>query len=474
VLGLIVAAALLLGWDPGLAFDVGFQLSVAATAGLILLSPSIEARLGWLPRSIRGQVAIAVAAQVATLPILVGTFQRVSVVSLPANVLAAPTIVPIMVLGVGLAALGWLPGFDMLLAWAAWGATSVLLGIIEGAAALPGAVLAVGQAPVWLPLAWYVTLGCWVASRSADVQSLGIRPGVLRTAAVVGACAMVAGLGVGWAGFGRPAGIEIALLDVEPAAAFVRTPSGRTALLTTGASRQGLVASVGDQLDLLETAVDIVIEPGGVRAGVDLLDVGQERDDVERFPIEQGSRVEIADGVTIDVVDIRQVREQSALDLALRVDDLAVLLPGPGAPSPRWGEVAEDAITVGRLPAASVAWARALSPRRWLLLVGEPSLERVTGNSGVPFLARRDHGMIALTVAGGTLAVRAERCAGGHDCLIELPAPTLRALLPGPTNKGIASSEDADDPARGADDPDPDGDGLDEPTVQSGRAGDGR
>ena len=53
VLGLVVAVALLLGWDPGLAFDVGFQLSVSATAGLILLAPPVEARLTWLPRLIQ-------------------------------------------------------------------------------------------------------------------------------------------------------------------------------------------------------------------------------------------------------------------------------------------------------------------------------------------------------------------------------------------------------------------------------------
>ena len=47
IVGLIVAVALLLGWDPGLATDLGFQLSVTATAGLILLSPAIERRLGW-------------------------------------------------------------------------------------------------------------------------------------------------------------------------------------------------------------------------------------------------------------------------------------------------------------------------------------------------------------------------------------------------------------------------------------------
>jgi competence protein ComEC len=98
IVGLAVAAALLLGLDPALAFDLGFQLSVAATAGLILLAPAIEDRLGRLPAVVRGQLGVALAAQLATLPLVVGTFQRVSLVAVPANVLAAPTIVPIMLL----------------------------------------------------------------------------------------------------------------------------------------------------------------------------------------------------------------------------------------------------------------------------------------------------------------------------------------------------------------------------------------
>ena len=42
IVGLVLAVAVLLGYDPTLAFDLGFQLSVAATAGLIVLSPALE------------------------------------------------------------------------------------------------------------------------------------------------------------------------------------------------------------------------------------------------------------------------------------------------------------------------------------------------------------------------------------------------------------------------------------------------
>jgi ComEC/Rec2-related protein len=438
IVGLVAAAALLLAWDPGLAADLGFQLSVAATAGLILLTPTLELWLGWLPRGVRGHVGMAIAAQIATLPIIVGTFQRISLVSLPANVLAAPTIPPLMTLGVGLAALGFLPGFDGVLGWGAWLLASALLWIIQGAASLPGAMLAVGKAPAWLPWLWYGALGCWVAGGSADVRALGVRSGLPRALALASPLVLIGWLAVGWAGSGRSTTVEVALLDIEPAAAFVRTPSGRTVLVTAGAPGPGLVASVGGQLDLSESAIDVVIGPGGLRTGVDLLALAPDASfqaspsELSAQELGPGALIDLGDGVTIQVVDTRTAGQADVLDLAILANDLVVLLPGPGEPSTQWADLAPDAVSIGRLPSSAVAWARALSPRNWLLLVGEPSQERVRGDSGVPFLTRREHGQIELTLApeqdGASLVVLTERCAEGSACQLALPEPTLTSM----------------------------------------------
>jgi competence protein ComEC len=457
VVGLSVAAAALLGWDPGLAFDLGFQLSVAATAGLILLAPAIERGLTRLPRPVRDQVAIAVAAQLATLPLVVGTFQRISLVALPANVVAAPTIVPIMGLGAALAVLGSLPGIGVLLGWGAWLVTGTLLAVIQGAADLPGAVVAVGRWPAWLPLAWYAVLGCWAAAGSADLRSLGIRRAGLQTVALAAAAVMIGGLLLGWSGVSRSAAVEIALLDVDSPAVFVRTPDGRSALVMTAAPRAGLAASVGGQLDFWESSVDVVIGPDGIRTGLDLLEAdpsaaapihdvvgdhdaatgGERPDGLSARPIEPGTRVDVADGVSIQVVDARQAGQRPVLDLAVLVGGIAVLLPGPGAPSMNWAGIAPDAATVAALPSSAVVWARVQPPRRWLLLTGEPALERARGDSGVPFLVRRDHGLVSLSVDGDNVEVRTERCAAGSDCRLELPPPSRRALLsPSAANRG--------------------------------------
>src|SRR5207253_5007140 len=46
---LALTAAAMLGWHPELAWDVGFQLSFAGTAAIILLTPAIARRVAFLP-----------------------------------------------------------------------------------------------------------------------------------------------------------------------------------------------------------------------------------------------------------------------------------------------------------------------------------------------------------------------------------------------------------------------------------------
>ncbi len=91
VIGLVCA-------DPFLVDSVGFQLSVAASAGILLFEPPIEARIpgpGWLT----GAVATTAAAQLGVSPLLIAYFGPVSLASLPANVLAGWAAALIMTMG---------------------------------------------------------------------------------------------------------------------------------------------------------------------------------------------------------------------------------------------------------------------------------------------------------------------------------------------------------------------------------------
>ena len=127
--GLALAVAALLAWEPSLAFDLGFQLSVAATAGLVLLTPSLDQAARRLPRWLREPLTVTLAAQLATLPIIVTTFQSVSVASLPANLLAAPLVVPITWLGAALSVAAPVPVLGEMLAWPTWAAARAMLNL---------------------------------------------------------------------------------------------------------------------------------------------------------------------------------------------------------------------------------------------------------------------------------------------------------------------------------------------------------
>jgi competence protein ComEC len=103
VLALGVCGLLLV--DPLLATSLGFRLSVAGAAGIIVGAARIERVLPG-PRWLAAPLSVTLAAQLAVAPLLVVAFGTVPVASLPANLLALPAAGPVMVWGLtgGLAA----------------------------------------------------------------------------------------------------------------------------------------------------------------------------------------------------------------------------------------------------------------------------------------------------------------------------------------------------------------------------------
>ncbi|MGY4649944.1 competence protein ComEC [Mycobacterium sp. URHB0021] len=127
---------------PELAVDVGFALSVSATAALVVIAPAWSRRLvagGW-PKPLADAVSVAVAAQLVTAPLVAGISGTFSVVSVVANLAVAVVIPPITVFGTAAAALGplWPFGAEMLIRFTGpelwW-----LLRVARWAAAVPAA-----------------------------------------------------------------------------------------------------------------------------------------------------------------------------------------------------------------------------------------------------------------------------------------------------------------------------------------------
>lgn len=96
------AAIAMLAVQPQAAQDIGFQLSLAATAGLIVFGPWIRYGLhrsccphadGWLVRGAIQAASLSIAASIATLPIVWVNFGRVSLLSPLANIVLEPVFV---------------------------------------------------------------------------------------------------------------------------------------------------------------------------------------------------------------------------------------------------------------------------------------------------------------------------------------------------------------------------------------------
>ncbi len=168
-----MAAFLLLLAEPALVGDAGFQLSTLATAGLVAWATPLTHRLdrltrGHLPRWLAESLGISLAAQAATLPIVLASFGRLAVISPAVNLLVVPLVTPAMAAGVlallaGVLVSAGAPAIlGAALAAPGWVSLRIMIGIVEMAAAVPfgsvafepvvGTGLGIGTAAVGLGL----------------------------------------------------------------------------------------------------------------------------------------------------------------------------------------------------------------------------------------------------------------------------------------------------------------------------------
>lgn len=164
VLALAVAAVLLV--DPLLVHSVAFQLSVGASAGIILVSEPLARRL-WGPPWLARPVAVTLAAQIGTTPVLLAVFGGMPAVTVPANVLAVPAAGPLMT----------------------WGLSA---GLVAGLARRAGAAGLAGV--LHLPTAFLVD---WIAGVARVASGLGggqLDPGAVAVLALLASAVVAARL----------------------------------------------------------------------------------------------------------------------------------------------------------------------------------------------------------------------------------------------------------------------------------------
>ena len=98
-LGLAISFLILM--DPFQAIDPGFALSVAATAGILLLAPKLETYLNakFGHEKLAQVIAIPLSATIMCTPVILAISGLFSLVSIPANILAEPVVAPITIIG---------------------------------------------------------------------------------------------------------------------------------------------------------------------------------------------------------------------------------------------------------------------------------------------------------------------------------------------------------------------------------------
>jgi len=141
-----VAGVLTLLVDRGSSASLGWQLSFAAVAGMLALGRRLARRLQtWgLPKPLAEAIAMTTSATAATTPLIAWRVGKLSLLGIPANLLAGPAVAPAMWLGMLASTAGQLsPLLGAPLAW---------LASVPAAAVLEVAHLA--ASPDWASVDW--------------------------------------------------------------------------------------------------------------------------------------------------------------------------------------------------------------------------------------------------------------------------------------------------------------------------------
>lgn len=223
---LLLAAAGTLALDPRSAGDPGWQMSFAAVLGILVAVPRMLAAgaARRIPRALAEALAVTVAATVATAPLIAAHFGRVSLAALPANLLAAPAVAPVMWLGLAASAAGQVSARAAApLAALAGPPLGYLEWVAHAAAVLPSAQVRAGPGEVLVALG--ALAGALLGARAAGRRA---RRPALAVGAVLAAAALAT---VGVVVATRP---RAAAPPTVPAVSFLDVGQGDATLLQDG------------------------------------------------------------------------------------------------------------------------------------------------------------------------------------------------------------------------------------------------
>jgi competence protein ComEC len=260
---LAFAGAAMTAANPWTVWDIGFQLSFAATLGLILYADPLQGGAErWLGRHVPKEKARAlasaagevflmtIAAQIPTLPLILLYFQSLSLSSFAVNPLIL-SVQPMVMIGGGLALLVgmlWLPA-GRALAWAGWAPAAYTIRVVEWGADFSTLWWPLGSIPPAWIAAFYLALFGWTALIACNrLPPLEWGKDLLAKASAAALPILAAGAFLAWgAYFRRPDGrLHLTMISAGGGQAFLlRTPAGGTVLIDAGGDSNLVVSGLG-------------------------------------------------------------------------------------------------------------------------------------------------------------------------------------------------------------------------------------
>jgi competence protein ComEC len=157
-----LAAAIMLAFNPKLILEAGFQLSFAATLGIVYFYPFFRRKLRKISSfwGLRDLVLITIAAQIAVLPLTLYYFKRLPFISILANFLVLPILPLVISLGFAALFIGLIyPALAKILFWFLWLILVYIIKVAEYAIKLPLSYFEFQQVSWWWAVIGYLVIG---------------------------------------------------------------------------------------------------------------------------------------------------------------------------------------------------------------------------------------------------------------------------------------------------------------------------
>jgi competence protein ComEC len=278
VASLAAAALLMTLWNPLVLWDVGFQLSFAATVGLILLVRPMEQgvrallsrlqpeeRAASIVRLLSDPLFVTLGAQLAVWPITLYHFHRLSLVSPVTNFLIIPAQPAVMMVGGVATLLGALhPLLGQPVAWVAWLFLAYTIKVVESTAHFPIASTELSGFSAGIVLLYYGLFAAAMARVHLRWPRLRQIRGLFTQR--VGTRFLLGGLTLAvllsWiAALQMPDGrLHVHFLDVgQGDAIFVQCPNGQQILVDGGPNPSVLLSQLGRRMPFWDHSLDLVV-----------------------------------------------------------------------------------------------------------------------------------------------------------------------------------------------------------------------